>query len=320
MRVLVTGGAGYIGAHAVAALRERGDDVVVVDDLSTGRADRIPGVEVHSLDLRRVDEQDRLSRILSEHATEAVMHFAAKKRVDESMVLPADYALANIGATAVLVGAMRDAGCRRLVLSSTAAVYGDVDGVVAEDAATTPISPYGWSKLAAEQLVTAAGAADGLSAISLRYFNVGGARDAMLAETEAMNLIPQVLRQLEHGRRPQIFGTDYPTPDGTCVRDFIHIDDVIAAHIAALDHLVAVAPGNLVLNVGTGLGASVAEVVRAVCAASGVANEPELLPRRIGDSATVVADVRRIRAELGWSAERSLAEIVDSAVAARPAR
>lgn len=325
MRVLVTGGAGYIGSHAVADLLARGDEVVVVDNLSTGRAERIPGVRVIDLDLRRIDELERLTAELRDFGADAVIHFAAKKRVDESMVRPAEYALANIGATAVLLAAMRDAGCGALVLSSTAAVYGEVDGVVTEAAATVPISPYGWSKLAAEQLITAASAADGLHAISLRYFNVGGARSSAFAEPGASNLIPQVLDRIAIGARPQIFGDDYPTPDGTCVRDYVHVDDVSAAHLAALDQLIegsgageAVGghPSHRVYNVGTGRGASVAEVISAIGAAIGTAIEPDVQPRRPGDSATVVADVSRIRDELGFTATKNLRDIVASAVAA----
>ena len=315
MRVLVTGGAGYIGSHAVLDLVARGDEVLVVDNLSTGRVERIPGVRVVELDLRSVDEQERLTSVLRGFRTDAVIHFAAKKRVDESMLRPAEYALANIGGTAVLLAAMRDAGCDKLVLSSTAAVYGDIDGIVTETAATRPISPYGWSKLAAEELVAAAAAADGLRGISLRYFNVGGARDASLAEPGASNLIPQVLDRIGRGERPQIFGDDYATTDGTCVRDFVDVDDVAAAHLAALDRLDSSRAGHRSYNVGTGVGASVAEVIDAIGRAIGTRIDPEVLPRRAGDSATVVADVSRIRDELGFVATRTLTQIVASAVA-----
>jgi len=318
MRVLVTGGAGYIGAHTVLALRKRDDEVVVVDNFSTGRIDRIPGVRVVDLDLRRVDEQARLTTLIATERIDAVVHLAAKKRVDESMHRPAEYALANIGATAMLLASMRDAGCHGLVFSSTAAVYGDVDGVVSEDSPTRPISPYGWSKLAAEELVSAASRADGLRAISLRYFNVAGANEIVLAEPDAMNLVPQVLRQLATGGRPQIFGDDYPTADGTCVRDFVHIDDVVAAHLEAVDALDAPDGGHRVFNVGSGGGSSVAEVIDAVIAATGAEVRPEVLPRRAGDSATVVADVSRIRSELGWAARHGLDEIVASAIATGP--
>jgi UDP-glucose 4-epimerase len=310
MRVLVTGGAGYIGAHTVRELLSRGDEVTVVDDLSTGVAERVDGARLVILDLRRADLQGDLTALLAERGIEAVIHFAAKKRVDESFARPADYVLANVAATAVVVGAMRDAGTPKLVLSSTAAVYGDIDGRVTESAPTLPISPYGATKLAAETTAGWAAGADGLSAVSLRYFNVAGTSWPDLVERGASNLIPQVVARLDGGERPQIYGNDYPTSDGTCVRDFVHVADVTSAHLAVLD--AAGDPGHRIYNVGTGTGRSVAEIVSAVCAFRGVENDPEILPRREGDSAIAIADVSLIEREVGWSASRGLDDIIAS--------
>lgn len=310
MRVLVTGGAGYIGAHAVRDLLARGDEVTVVDDLSTGFAERIPGARLEALDLRRSDLQPSVATLLAARGIEAVIHFAGRKRVDESIARPADYAISNIGATAVILGAMRDAGCRRLVLSSTAAVYGEVDGRVSESAPTLPTSPYGETKLVAESIASWAAEADDLSIVSLRYFNVAGAATRDLVERGASNLIPQVVSRLDADERPKIYGDDYLTPDGTCVRDFVHVADVSSAHLAVLDATGDI--GHRVYNVGTGIGTSVAEIVRAICEYRGIPYDPEILPRRAGDSSTAIADVSLIGQEIGWVASRGLADIIAS--------
>ncbi|HWL61107.1 MAG TPA: UDP-glucose 4-epimerase GalE [Microbacteriaceae bacterium] len=308
MTVLVTGGAGYIGAHAVRALLGRGDDVVIVDDLSTGVPARNPGVPIVELDLSRPAAVEPLARALD--GVDAVLHFAALKRVDESFERPEDYERVNVGAVRTVLEAMSQVGTPKLVLSSTAAVYGDVDGLVAETAVPRPVSPYGETKLRAESLLEQAAAVAGIAAASLRYFNVAGASAPELVEEGAMNLIPQALRRLRAGERPQIFGDDYPTPDGTCVRDFVHVADVADAHLAVLDALDA--PGHRIYNLGTGTGSSVREVVEALVTATGSSLEPEVLGRRDGDPAVVVADVTRIRHELGWSARHDLADIVAS--------
>ena len=240
-----------------------------------------------------------------------MLHFAALKRVDESFERPDDYARVNVGAVRSVLSAMALAGTSRLVLSSTAAVYGDVDGLVAETDTPRPVSPYGATKLEAESLLEEAAAAGSIAAASLRYFNVAGAAAPELVEHGAMNLIPQVLRRLRVGERPQIFGDDYPTPDGTCIRDYVHVSDVADAHLAVLDALDT--PGHRVYNLGTGTGSSVREVVDALIAATGSDLRAEVLGRRPGDPAVVVADVTRIRAELGWVATMSLADIVRSA-------
>lgn len=315
MKVLVTGGAGYIGSHLVRSLQERGDEVVVVDNLSSGRRSRIPDVELVELDLRDPAAVPTLAAAMT--GVDAVIHFAALKRVDESFERPAEYFQTNVGGLSTVLLAMRDSGVRRIAFSSSASVYSAQSGVVSEDAPTVPPSPYGETKLVGEQLIARAAAAYGLATASLRYFNVAGLAAPELAEEDAMNLIPQVLRRLAAGERPQIYGVDYPTPDGSCVRDFVHVTDVAEAHLAVIDALDPARPGHRAYNLGTGRGYSVIEVIAAICAAKGVEYAPEVLPRRSGDLPEVVAAVERLRADTGWTARFGLADIVESVAAAR---
>lgn len=318
MRIMVTGGSGYIGAHCVRALIERGDLVLVTDDVVTGSLDRIPGVPVICLDLAATGAADVLETALREHRIDAVIHFAARKQVGESVTRPAWYFQQNIGGLANLLLAMESAGTDRLVFSSSAAVYGDVEGAVDEGHPTRPISPYGATKLAGEELIAAAAAAWPLRAASLRYFNVGGSGSAELGDTEAFNLIPMVMERLEAGLAPRIFGDDYATPDGTCVRDYVHVTDVAEAHLAVLDALDP-APGNTILNIGTGRGTSVREMIDAIQSVAG-SNLPAVVePRRPGDPDAVVADVGRVRAAAGWTARFGLNDIVRSAWESRAA-
>lgn len=306
----MTGGAGYIGSHVVKDLSERGDEVLVVDDLSSGDAARLPaGVELVEVDVRQAAEADRLAHTMSAWGVDAVVHLAARKSVEESVRRPADYVIANVAGVAVLVDAMGRAGVRRLVFSSTAAVYGEVEGVVDEATPTHPLSPYGATKLAAENLISWTADTGRLSAASLRYFNVAGSAAPEYVERDAENLIPQVLRRLRAGERPQIFGDDYPTADGTCVRDFVHVSDVSSAHLAVLDALRDDA-GHRIYNIGTGRGSSVRETIDALTVALGLDVEPEIRPRRAGDAAVVVADISKIRDEIGWTSSRTLEDIV----------
>jgi UDP-glucose 4-epimerase len=314
VRVLVTGGAGYIGAHTVAALRARGDGVVILDDLSSGDRNRVGDVPLISRDLSTVDPST-LAADLRAADVETVIHFAAKKQVGESVERPAWYFRQNVGGLASLLLAMREASVGRLVFSSSASVYGNVDGRVRETAAVAPINPYGASKAVGEQLVEAEVIAGWLTAASLRYFNVGGASEPALADAGAVNLIPQVLQRLDVGRPPLIFGDDYDTPDGTCVRDYVHVVDVAEAHLAVLDSLRRVRPYRE-FNVGTGVGTSVFEMITALERAWGSGEPPEVVERRSGDPAVVVADVDSIEAETGWRARFGLDDIVASAVAA----
>ena len=315
MRVLVTGGAGYIGAHTCLRLRERGDDVVIVDDLVTGSATRVPGVPIVELDLTSDGAPEALATVMREHAIEAVIHFAARKQVAESVERPAWYYQQNVGGLAQLLIAMQAAGVDKLIFSSSAAVYGTADGPIHEYSALDPINPYGATKLVGEQLIAAAARADGLRAASLRYFNVGGAAVPELGDVEILNLIPITFDLLTRGERPTIFGVDYPTPDGSCVRDFVHVLDVADAHLAVLDALDD-APGHVAFNVGTGVGTSVREIVDRIIEVVGAEVSPEIAPRRPGDAAEVVAAVDRIEAATGWRARYSLADIVESAWAA----
>ncbi len=314
MSIMVTGGAGYIGAHVVRLLQERGEEVVVVDDLSTGRADRIGDATLVELDVAGGDAQQLLEDVMREREVTGVIHFAARKQVGESVARPAWYYQQNVTGLANVVAAMESTGADRLIFSSSAAVYGmpDVE-VVTEDTEPRPINPYGETKLVGEWLIADAARAWGLRSASLRYFNVAGAGWPELGDPAVLNLVPMVLDRLERGERPKIFGDDYPTPDGTCIRDYIHVLDLAHAHLAALDHLDDAADGATVLNVGTGRGASVREVVDELGRVSGLDVTPDVEPRRAGDPPRLVASVERIGEVLGWRASNGLPEIIESA-------
>lgn len=309
---MVTGGAGYIGAHTVHLLRERGDHVLVVDDLVTGSADRVSGIPLLQVDLASDSARSVLASALRAHSIDSVVHFAARKQVGESMEKPAWYYRENVGGLAQLLLAMEDAGVERLVFSSSAAVYGEAHGTIDESHPTRPVNPYGATKLAGEQMIAAAAEASHLSAASLRYFNVGGAGRPELGDTEALNLIPIVFSRLEAGEAPIIFGDDYDTVDGTGVRDYVHVSDVAEAHLAVLDALPA-RSGHVIYNIGTGLGTSVRQMIGAISEISSSLREPIVLARRAGDPAAVVAEVSRIREATGWSARFTLDDIVRSA-------
>ncbi len=313
MTWLLTGGAGYIGAHVLRALRASGRDVVVVDDLSTGRAEVVPA----DVPLVRADVRDRaaVARVMTEHGVVGVVHLAAKKAVGESVAEPLRYYRENVDGALALAEAMVDAGVARIVYSSSAAVYGDVDvDLVTEDTPTRPMSPYGETKLIGEWVFRDAAVAHGLAVTALRYFNVAGAGSDELVDTAVANLIPMVLRAHARGDRPQIFGADYPTPDGTCIRDYIHVADLADAHVAAAAALEVGGPGFSAYNIGRGTGSSVREVIASVAAAMGVELDPEVVARRPGDPAVLVASADRAAAGLGWKATRDLDAMTASAL------
>lgn len=317
MTVLVTGGSGYIGAHLVRGLTARGERVVVIDDGETGFRERIPGVEARTLDLAADGARDALVELLRAREVESVVHFAARKQVPESLARPAWYYAQNVGGLATLLLAMEEAVVRRLVFSSSAAVYGAVSTpLVPEDHHTVPMNPYGATKLAGEELIEAQCRTGALAAVSLRYFNVAGCGAPELVDRMALNLVPMVFERLARGERPLVFGDDYPTPDGSCVRDFVHVQDLAEAHLAALDRLREETPASsahAVYNVGTGRGYSVLEVVDAIGRITGLDATPEIRPRRAGDPAAVVADPARILSELGWRARLGLDDMIASA-------
>ncbi|MER5494393.1 UDP-glucose 4-epimerase GalE [Streptomyces sp. NPDC002490] len=314
MTWLITGGAGYIGAHVVRAMRAAGERTVVYDDLSVGDAQRVPdGV---ALVVGSTREPKLIARALDGHRITGVIHLAGCHRVDESVEQPLRYYRENVEGLRVLLDAVVEAGVTSFVLASSAAVYGaPAADLIAEDTPCQPVSPYGETKLAGEWLVRAAGRAHGIATAVLRHFDVAGAAVPELADTAAVGLVPQTLDRLGDGLPPQVYGGDRPTHDGSCVRDLVHVADLADAHVAAAQRLAAAsgAGTGLTLNVGRGEGVSVREVVAAVTAAAGREDEPEVLPRRAGDPARLVADVDRAAQVLGWRPRHSLADIVTSA-------
>lgn len=315
MRIAITGGAGYIGSHTVDALMTRGDEVVVVDDLSTGDVARIGTAELIDLDLASDHAGATLGRQLRDRRVDAVIHFAALKRVDESIESPGLYYHVNLASTLAVIDAMRDAAVPSLVLSSSAAVYGEVNGMVDESHPTRPLNPYGATKLACETLVDAVARSGALRAASLRYFNVAGAGRPELGDRTIVNLIAIVIDQLSRGETPLVFGDDYETPDGSCVRDYVHVADVASAHVAVLDWL-ETTTGHRPLNIGTGRGTSVLEVIDVIAAAMGSDIKPAIRSRRVGDPANVVSRVDAIARLTGWSATYDLDATVRSSIEA----
>ncbi|MFI7441145.1 UDP-glucose 4-epimerase GalE [Nonomuraea indica] len=308
MKLLVTGGAGYIGSVVAAQLVEAGHEVTVLDDLSTGHADAVPeGARFVQGSITEAGE--------ALEGAEAVLHFAAKSLVGESVEKPGLYWSHNLGGTLALLDAMHERGVRRIVFSSTAATYGEPErSPVEEGDPTRPTNPYGASKLAVDTALTAYAGLRGLGAVSLRYFNVAGAygrhRERHTVET---HLIPNVLKVATGERESvHVFGTDYPTADGTCVRDYIHVADLARAHLLALD---AVAEGrHQIYNLGNGTGFSVQEVISVCREVTGHEIPAVVGPRRPGDPAVLVASSQRIQSELGWKAERAeLRDIVADA-------
>lgn len=303
MAVLVTGGAGYIGSHTALALCDRGEDVVVLDDLSSGFDWAVPPAA--ELVVGDVCDQELVGRLIDERGITEIVHFAARILVQESVGDPLRYYLGNTVKTRALLETALARGVTRLIFSSTAAVYGEAQvDIIPEDQPTAPINPYGRSKLMSEWMLADVARAHGLAYVVLRYFNVAGADPAGRAgETRrvATHLV-KVASEAASGVRPgvEIFGTDYPTRDGSCIRDYVHVSDLASAHVAALDHLRA-GGANLTLNCGYGRGFSVKEVVDVVKRVSGVDFPVKLSGRRAGDPACLVGAADRIRTELGWT-------------------
>lgn len=311
MRVLVTGGAGYIGSHMAKLLAETGAEVTVLDDLSTGYAGAVRGRDFFKGDIADVSFTKKL---LAQKSIEAVVHFAASSLVGESMADPLKYYRRNVGGTAALLQAMREAGVTRMVFSSTAAVYGDPVRIPIDEAHPThPVNPYGASKLAVERMLSDCSAAYGIGAVVLRYFNAAGADPSgELGERHEpeTHLIPLVL-QAAAGRRESIsvYGNDWPTRDGTCVRDYIHVSDLCVAHLQALEWL---AKGGRYecFNLGNGEGATVLEVIEAAKRVTGKPFKVDFARRRAGDPPSLVADASKARRVLGWQPARADIEAI----------
>ena len=320
MSILVTGGAGYIGSHVVRLLQEKGHRVTVIDNLSSGFSGRIGAAKLVELDLAAEAATATLVELIKSESITSVIHLAARKQVGESVTKPEWYFEQNIGGMAHLLEAMRQTKVDKLVFSSSAATYGMPDtDFVNEDFDCKPINPYGQTKLIGEWMTANAARAWCLRAVNLRYFNVAGAGWPELADTATMNLVPIVFAAVDAGKSPVVFGTDYDTADGTCVRDYVHVLDLAEAHVTSLDYLDRDKRDHSTFNVGTGKGASVFEVLAEIKRVTKIDFEIDLQPRRPGDPPYLCADVSRIKEHLGWTAKRDLAEIIESAWSARQA-
>ena len=318
MTWLVTGGAGYIGAHVVRGLVDAGMRTVVVDDLSSGFAAFVPT----KVPLVRSSILDGASLIetIREYDVTGVVHVAGYKYAGVSVQRPLHTYEQNVTGTAILLAAMADRGVDRIVFSSSAAVYGNPDvDLVTEDTPKAPASPYGESKLIGEWLLRDQGIAAGLRHTSLRYFNVVGSGDPTVFDTSPHNLFPLVFEALVAGRTPRINGDDYPTTDGTNVRDYIHVADLAVSHVAAARRLDVGEPIEAAYNLGSGTGVSVAEIMTAIAEATGIDFTPEIAPRRAGDPARIVAAGDLAARDIDWKMRHSLRQMVESAWAARTA-
>lgn len=302
LKLLVTGGAGYVGSVCAAVLVEQGHDVTIIDNFTTGNRDAVPA----AARLVEGDVRDVAAEVLAEGGFEGVIHFAARSLVGESMEVPAEYWQHNMVTTLALLDAMRDAGVNNLVFSSTAATYGEPQQVpITEDMPTQPTNPYGATKLAIDYAITSYAQAYGLGATSLRYFNVAGAYGSIGENREIeTHLIPIVLQvAMGHREKIMIFGDDWDTVDGTAVRDYIHIRDLADAHVLALE---SNQPGtHRIYNLGSGDGYSVKQVIEACREVTGHPIPAEVAPRRAGDPATLIASSAKIKEELGWAPSRT---------------
>ena len=308
-RVLVVGGAGYIGAHVCDVLVQSAYQVRIYDDFSNGLRRRIDG---KFNDLVMGDILDRKTLIDALDGVDSIIHLAAKKAVGESVENPLKYYENNVGGTLNLIAAMASKGVKRIVFSSSAAVYSPNDKpAIEEDDATVPLSPYGETKLLSEQLIAKTSIADSFSAVSLRYFNVVGATKPEFGDNSKDNLVPKVFTAFKEGKRPEIFGNDYPTKDGTCIRDYIHVGDLAEAHLLALKKAEN-STLNEVYNVGSGTGYSVKEMMDQMAQSMKVDLNPIISGRREGDSPQLIASIKKIEQDLGWRPRSTLTEMIDS--------
>ena len=315
-RVLVVGGAGYIGAHVCEALTASGYSVRILDDFSNGLKRRVDG---HFNDVvvgNVLNREDVLSAL---DDVQAVIHLAAKKAVGESVTNPLKYYQNNVGGILNLLAAMSAQKVKQLVFSSTAAVYSPSDKTAIEETdPTIPLSPYGETKILSEQLISKVAQAEKFSAISLRYFNVVGSSRPEFGDNSKDNLVPKVFAAFRLGQKPEIYGEDYPTSDGTCVRDYIHVADVAAAHVVALKRTEKGIVDE-VYNVGSGSGYSVREMMNQMSKTMGIDLMPQVVGRRAGDTPQLIASITKITRELGWSPKATLKEMIDSSWAAEKA-
>jgi UDP-glucose 4-epimerase len=315
MTWLITGGAGYIGSHVVECTLASGREAIVLDDLSTGIRSRLsPNTTLIESSLQ---DSGKVIKVFETHNITGVLHLAAKKRVGESVERPDYYWQENVGGLQNLMAAMKTYNVKNFVFSSSAAVYGQPDvplgTFITEETSCIPINPYGATKLEGEVVSRGMAQSEGFKVAALRYFNVAGAGRPELGDQFIFNLVPIVFDALERGEHPIVFGNDYLTPDGSCIRDYVHVQDLADAHIAAMDYVEKTEPGFTAINIGTGSGASVFELLAMIQEVTGISIDPIIGQRREGDPAALVADVSFARRILGWQSSRDLRDIVSSA-------
>ena len=315
MKILLSGGAGYIGAHLASLEADASRSSCTLDDLSSGFEERLP----HSVHNFKVSLQDKmeLNKVFEYAGLTQVIHLAAKKRVGESVERPEYYWQENVVGFQNLLEVMLEYGVKNLVFSSSASVYGQPEVVsgtlITEETKCEPINPYGETKLEGERLARKFAEEHGFKVAALRYFNVAGAGRKDLGDRFAYNLIPIVFDAIDRGEHPIVFGDDYDTPDGSCIRDYVHVQDLADAHMAAIELVENSEPGFQAINIGTGIGASVFEVIDMVSEVTGKSIQPRIVDRRQGDPASLIADVSKAKEVLGWESKYDLRDIVTSA-------
>ena len=309
-QVLVIGGAGYIGAHICQSLVDNGYSVRIFDDFSNGLHRRIDGKFTDAVEASVLDRSALISAM---DGIDSVIHLAAKKAVEESVSNPLKYYEHNVGGTLNILAAMAVKKVKKIVFSSTAAVYAPSEkSAIDETDLLAPLSPYGATKVMAEELIKSIGSAEGFSTISLRYFNVVGSTKVEFADNSKDNLVPKVFAAIKRGESPEIYGSDYPTKDGTCIRDYIHVADLADSHLSALKRVES-SIVHEAYNVGSGKGYSVKEMIDQIAVSMNKELTPKLCPRRAGDIPQLIASISKIERELGWKPKRSLKEMIDSA-------